>query len=697
MLRTLVAANPDEVQEKEITKLIHQQQELLQLLNGFGVAAKLDQTTKQTLQDFKSEVAAPMSAMPRMHEPPVSDREKKVLDLVTDPTKLVEKLDTERCRYDVIYLASKLFHIKYRLGLNEQSPDAREGYLTYTTFQRQIIRLLLEGLVADTIVRLMCLKARQEGFTTTFWSFWTFLVLTRRNWRVFFIIDKNEHSAEKKKMVIDWLRACEEALPWAPKIVGGTSGNTIMLDNGSILHFDSAEADNPGSSLNVDVVHTSEETKWKQHKAREIKESMFPGVPTRGFSVIVRESTAKGMEAFFQDYKTARKGKSEFIPIFVPWFASQEYQLQLIYEEEKFWMWENLDPMLRDYDADTDTELTEQEYATKYGLTKQQIKWRRYQIRTTYGGSRASFDQEYPTSPDHAFRKQGWQFFSTMLLGKLEHGLREPLFRGRIQSQSYIDAATPIHWGSAQPVLLADLTGSLCIFEWPVPGETYFAGGDTAEGIQTLNARGDVITDRTVLVVKNSAGRNVAYYITRDKVETAWVEFLLVVRYYNNAWLNVELDKDGISLRTYILRTGYPNNVVHPGTGSTADRTWTRTTPPQRRLILSLARKCISSIPGAVPYREHWDEMLTFIQDANTGKPEGASGEHDDIVMADAQAEFCRNFYNPTVMPEAVTPEVEPRIQLPTFLTEVPLGGFKVDDTTLPHHLMWRDADAYES
>lgn len=653
LLTNLHHLRPSDEQQEEIQRLIRHQEELQLLLVGCGVTPQLTDRDRELLKQYTYEQRQPLSTVPRVDEPIITPKEEQIIKLLerTAPSAAVlnqpPKLDVNRCKLDLIYLASRLFHIKYRVGLNEKQPQAREGFLEYTSFQRALLRLLLLGLIENRAVRIIVLKARQEGFTTTIWSFTTFCALTIRNFRGFFIIDKNEHSAEKKKMVIEWLRACAEALPWAPTIVGGVSTNTIMLSNGSILHFESAEADNPGSSLNVDLVHTSEETKWKPARATYIRESMFPGVPTQGFSVIVRESTAKGIEAFCQDYLLAMRGESEYTPLFVGWHSSAEYQLPLTEEEDTLFMYDTEDPALQDYDSATDSYLSEAQYAAKYQLSREQIKWRRHQIRTTYGGNRGSFDQEYPTSPDHAFRKQGWQFFPTLLLTKIEHNLRPPLVRGEVMNHEHIDPALPYFWRQAKPSFREDQQGSLYLFEWPQPGEVYYLGGDTAEGIQTTNPKGEVITDQTVFVVKRSDGRNVAYLLTRAKPEHCWVDLLLLAMYFNNARVNVELDKDGIALRSYFLKTNYPHNLVHPGNTPIAERTWTRTTQPQRRLILSLARTRIQKDPAIVPFRQHWNEMMTFIQNATTGKPMAAVGSHDDIVLADAQASFVLSHFNP--------------------------------------------------
>jgi hypothetical protein len=80
----------------------------------------------------------------------------------------------------------------------------------------------------------------------------------------------------------------------------------------------------------------------------------------------------------------ASKGRSEYMPIFVPWFWQQEYK--------------------RSAPNGLDLSPEELEYQEAFGgLSLEQMAWRRNKIDTDFRGDVSLFDQEYPASAELAF------------------------------------------------------------------------------------------------------------------------------------------------------------------------------------------------------------------------------------------------------------------------------------------------------
>lgn len=99
---------------------------------------------------------------------------------------------------------------------------------------------------------------------------------------------------------------------------------------------------------------------------------------------ILLESTANGTaNEFHEMWQLAVSGRSEFMPVFIPWFWQREYRKT----------------------PPADFELTDedQEYMEAYGLDLEQMAWRRSKTDTDFRGDRSLFDQEYPASPEVAF------------------------------------------------------------------------------------------------------------------------------------------------------------------------------------------------------------------------------------------------------------------------------------------------------
>lgn len=125
-------------------------------------------------------------------------------------------------------------------------------------------------------------------------------------------------------------------------------------------------------------------------------------VPLAPGTEIFVESTANGYGNEFQLRWTRAEagaaadgdGGVTYIPIFIPWFLSDEYRLPVT----RF--------QLRG-EAEGDGLPSEREIAEMYGLDEQQMAWRRFQIEEQFNGSVEVFMQEYPCTPVEAFQSTG--------------------------------------------------------------------------------------------------------------------------------------------------------------------------------------------------------------------------------------------------------------------------------------------------
>lgn len=129
----------------------------------------------------------------------------------------------------------------------------------------------------------------------------------------------------------------------------------------------------------------------------------IPGAPG---TEVWAESTANGMGNEFHTRWSLAEGGVEadddpyaYIPIFIPWFMSSEYA----------------NPVPDGFELIGDPEgdglPSEREIAEMYGLTVEQMAWRRSKIRGEFGGSISTFMQEYPCTPTEAFSKTELDLF----------------------------------------------------------------------------------------------------------------------------------------------------------------------------------------------------------------------------------------------------------------------------------------------
>lgn len=128
-------------------------------------------------------------------------------------------------------------------------------------------------------------------------------------------------------------------------------------------------------------------------------------IPLSPGTEIFAESTANGLgNEFHRRWMRAEAGLEDeasgisYIPIFIPWYLSDEYRLPV---PQGF--------QLRN-DPEGDGLPTEAEIAEMYGLDMGQMAWRRFQLDEALG-SVELFMQEYPCTANEAFQTTGVDLF----------------------------------------------------------------------------------------------------------------------------------------------------------------------------------------------------------------------------------------------------------------------------------------------
>lgn len=129
-------------------------------------------------------------------------------------------------------------------------------------------------------------------------------------------------------------------------------------------------------------------------------------VPMAHETEVVVESTANGIgNEFHRRWIQAEAGMESdsgsgmsYIPIFIPWFLSDEYRLPI---SDRF--------QLRT-DPEGDGLPSERDISEMHGLDFQQMAWRRFQLEESLG-SIEQFMQEYPCTPSEAFQTPGLDLY----------------------------------------------------------------------------------------------------------------------------------------------------------------------------------------------------------------------------------------------------------------------------------------------
>jgi len=476
--------------------------------------------------------------------------------------------------------------------------------LKFNSAQDRFYSIVRERFNRNEPCKIIVLKARQLGISTVTEAIGTGWAMQAKNVNGLIVA----HSQDSTANIFNMTKLYYDELPAILKPM-------IKNSNMKLLNFENPTLDprekerNPGLRSNIRValagssgvgrsstfrfMHLSELAFWEESKGQTVQDQLtglLQTLPQHGFSLLVIESTANGFNYFKTLWDQAVSRENDYIPLFIPWFEMEEYRKP--YNGEEF----------------SEEEL---KLKARFNLDNEQLMWRRYAIRNLCGNNVDTFHQEYPSTPEEAFILTGSPIFDTKaVIEQLDH-VKPPIRSGIFASGMFLSSEN----------------GPVKIWKDPEPGHVYAIGADTAgEGSDYFVA----------YCVDQETQEMVATYRSVTDEDLFVKQFEALGRMYNTAMLGPECN-----FSTYptmkLQENGYYNMYVREVEDTYLDRVTKRygfkTTSVTRPLVIAMlieyARDNMSKIQDPALLRE----MLSFIKNAE-GRPEAASGEHDDCIMA---------------------------------------------------------------
>ena len=476
--------------------------------------------------------------------------------------------------------------------------------------QRKLYDIAHAQYAAGKPVRIIILKARQLGFSTLTEGMIFHACATRKNVNALIVAHREDATANLFRMSKLFY---EELPPPVKPMLKASNAQELLFENPSRRARDrerlpglrsrircaTAGGKGIGRSDTLQYVHLSEYAFWPEGadgKAATLA-GILQAVPSTVNTMVVIESTANGFEDFKERWDAATAGENDFIPVFFAWFENPEYSMP----------------------AAPGTEWTpeEEELRQLYGLSDEQLVWRRWCIANNCGGDINMFRQEYPASPEEAFLHSGTGVFDNELVIRQAQRTEGAVKRGRFRTED----PAPM-WEDAA-------LGEVKIFAEPEPGVPYVLGGDTAgEGSDWFTAH----------VINNVTGEQAAS-LRRQYSEPEYVRQVYALgMYYNQALIGLETNFSTYPVMK-LQEMGYPNqyrreredSITKQIKESYGFRTDRFTRP---RAIAGLV-EVFANHPDWFRDPELLNEMLTFCYNEEH-RPEAMVGKHDDMVMAAA-------------------------------------------------------------
>lgn len=284
----------------------------------------------------------------------------------------------QRLKDDFQHYAAKCLKIRTKAG-------------TIVPFALNRVQLYIHQLLAEQIerigrVRAILLKGRQQGCSTYVEGRYYWITTHRFGWRTFILTHEDPATQNLFEMANRYHENC-------PRLVRPSTG----ISNAKELLFDkldsgykigTAKTKGTGRSATIQCFHGSEVAWWPN--ADSHAGGIMQAIPDEPGTEVILESTANGLGNFFhRSWQDAESGKSEYLPIFIPWYWQQEYRRAVPF-----------DFML---------EPDDQEYMDAYGLDLEQMAWRRAKIVELKDP--LLFKQEYPATAAEAFQVTGEETF----------------------------------------------------------------------------------------------------------------------------------------------------------------------------------------------------------------------------------------------------------------------------------------------
>ena len=579
----------------------------------------------------------------------------------TNRMKVIDQFVRLRCRHDFPFWAATFIKI--------QSKEPGEGEIPFrlTRPQRRFVDKLESMRTAGRPIRLILLKARQWGGSTTSQLYMAWLqlihkvglnsVIVSQTKKTSFAI-KAMYDRALKSYPLDMLHDLGEAYSEnEPKMVNvGQSGDYKQIpQRDCTITIASYEAPDALRGDAYALVHCSEVGLWNPTDKKSpdsVVRSACSGILLRPYTMIIYESTANGTGNFFErEYSAAKSGNSQFDWLFISWFDIDLYSTPIPDDRiEQFAQWLYDNRLNQNVASNREEPGRYLWWLWTQGATLQAINW--YIAERAGKNSHDVMASEYPTDDREAFVHSGARVFDDFQVKRLETTCRPPERIGDVYSD-YDTGPNALR----NLRFREDRQGQLWVWTMPEidPDERVTDRYLTVVDVGGRSHKADwsviVVFDRVYMVDGGKPMVVAQWYGHIDIDLLAW-KAAQIAAFYDNSLLVIESntlethDKerqvDGDQSH-YILNQSkeiYPNLYArHQSEQQIAEglprKYGFHTNVSTKPMIISTLVKAIREQAYIERDRRCLDEYLTYEKKKN-GAFGAIAGKHDDLLMTRA-------------------------------------------------------------
>ena len=362
-----------------------------------------------------------------------------------------------------------------------------------------------------------------------------------------------------------------------------------------------------GHSYTLRQLHLSEGPRWPDGSEDTVI-GLLNSVSESPDTIIIDEGVANGMSGRF--YNEWYKPDSAFAKVFLSWADHKEYQMPVPGHRGQY---ENsLSP-------------EELQLVSKYKLSLEQLEWRRHTIRNKCKEDTNIFREQYPLTPDEAFRTSGRSFFNIDAL--LRQDVTEPIV-GNLQMHEVLGHKKELTFAPNQ-------YGYASLYKRPQKGRSYVIGADVAAGIEVEGGSGENRYDYSSAdVIDRDTGEQVYHWHGQVTPDEFGRQLVLIGQWYNMAFQCPENNGGyGQHVITEIINQGYPEYLVFQSPNQPKGHLGFVTSKRTKKPLCSGLDMSIRMNEIFIRHQPTIEELKAF-ENKKDGAIAAGSGKHDDRVIS---------------------------------------------------------------
>lgn len=519
-------------------------------------------------------------------------------------------------------------------------------------------------------MRAIVLKARQMGFSTVTQAKLIHRATQRERYKCVTVAhDRNTGRNLYRMAETFWANLPDPSDPaWAGLKLKPELGN---YSRGSMMRFGPRAQDLwsrggafPDSEYIVDTASEFEAGRGGTYRALHLSELAFwanitfkltallQGVPDDPESLVVLESTPNGHNEFKDIWDDAVEGRSAYIPFFWPWHKHAGYTREFANDDEKAAFVVGDGPYGEQ----------EPDLVRDYGLSLEQLFWRRETIATKCGGDVRVFHQEYPSNAEEGFLSSGQKVFDPYRVSALirhtemfdpkqtspdnpgpEYGIFEPGETEEIETMlGTVRVPTSAVWVPREEGEIRNQPWRLWLPK-KLEGREFIAGVDVSGGKMESTDKPDY---QAMQVIDHETREQVAEYQSRVEPDEFAIQVLLAALFFNQAWVAVERTGGyGLPVINKLFKAfQYPYLYRAKMVGSTSQKTmdklgWDTNLRTKPLLIAGLQARLREDDFAGIKSARLAGEINSYVRDEK-GRANAAPKAFDDLLVAFMIAQY---------------------------------------------------------